>query len=63
MAGSPPVSGTYSGTAPAWTGSQWISGPSHRIERTYHRWRRQRRLGKLALIGYETINQAALTVA
>lgn len=29
------------------------------IERTYHRRRRQRRLGRLTLIEYETINQAA----
>jgi transposase InsO family protein len=30
-----------------------------RIERTYHRRRRQRRLGRLTPIEYETINQAA----
>jgi putative transposase len=29
------------------------------IERTYHRRRRQRRLGRLTPIEYETINQAA----
>jgi putative transposase len=29
------------------------------IERTYHRRRRQRRLGQLTPIEYETINQAA----
>jgi putative transposase len=29
------------------------------IERTYHRWRRQRRLGRLTPIEYETINKAA----
>jgi putative transposase len=29
------------------------------IERTYHRRRRQRRLGKLTPIEYETINKAA----
>jgi transposase InsO family protein len=33
------------------------------IERTYHRRRRQRRLGKLTPIEYETINRAALTAA
>jgi transposase InsO family protein len=31
------------------------------IERTYHRRRRQRRLGKLTPIEYETINRTALT--
>jgi putative transposase len=30
------------------------------IERTYHRRRRQRRLGKLTPIEYETLNQPAL---
>jgi putative transposase len=30
-----------------------------RIERTYHRRRRQRRLGRLTPIEYETINKAA----
>ena len=30
------------------------------IERTYHRRRRQQRLGRLTPIEYETINQAAL---
>lgn len=29
------------------------------IEKTYHRKRRQRRLGKLTAIEFETINQAA----
>jgi putative transposase len=29
------------------------------IERTYHRRRRQRRLGRLTPVEYETINQAA----
>jgi putative transposase len=29
------------------------------IERTYHRRRRQRRLGRLTSIEYETLNQAA----
>jgi len=33
------------------------------IERTYHRRRRQRRLGKLTPIEYETINRTALTAA
>ena len=33
------------------------------IEKTYHRRRRQRRLGKLTPIEYETINQTALTAA
>jgi putative transposase len=33
------------------------------IERTYHRRRRQRRLGKLTPIEYETINRTALTEA
>ncbi len=33
------------------------------IERTYHRHRRQRRLGKLTPIEYETINRTALTAA
>lgn len=33
------------------------------IERTYHRRRRQRLLGKLTPIEYETINRAALTEA
>lgn len=33
------------------------------IERTYHRRRQQRRLGKLAPIEYETINRTALTAA
>jgi putative transposase len=33
------------------------------IERTYHRRRRQRRLGKLTPIEYETINRIALTAA
>ncbi|PNI09506.1 IS3 family transposase [Arthrobacter sp. AFG7.2] len=33
------------------------------IERTYHRRRRQRRLGKLTPIEYETINRAALKAA
>ncbi|MBV7704013.1 integrase core domain-containing protein, partial [Nocardia nova] len=31
------------------------------IERTYHRRRRQRRLGRLTPIEFETINQLALT--
>ena len=34
-----------------------------RIERTYHRRRRQRRLGKLTPIEYETINRTAPTAA
>jgi putative transposase len=34
-----------------------------RIERTYHRRRRQRRLGKVTPIEYETINQTLLTGA
>jgi putative transposase len=33
------------------------------IERTYHRRRRQRRLGKLTPIEYETITRTALTAA
>ncbi len=33
------------------------------IERTYHRRRRQRRLGKLTPIEYETINRTALIAA
>lgn len=33
------------------------------IERTYHRRRRQGRLGKLTPIEYETINRTALTAA
>lgn len=33
------------------------------IERTYHRRRRQRRLGKLTPIEYESINRTALTAA
>jgi putative transposase len=33
------------------------------IEKTYHRRRRQRRLGKLTPIEYETINRTALTAA
>jgi transposase InsO family protein len=33
------------------------------IERTYHRRRRQRRLGKLTPIEYETINRTALPAA
>lgn len=33
------------------------------IERTYHRRRRQRRLGKLTPIEYKTINRTALTAA
>ena len=33
------------------------------IERTYHRRRRQRRLGKLTPIEHETINRTALTAA
>ncbi|MDQ0030910.1 transposase InsO family protein [Arthrobacter bambusae] len=33
------------------------------IERTYHRRRRQRRLGKLTPIEYETIKRTALTAA
>lgn len=33
------------------------------MERTYHRRRRQRRLGKLTPIEYETINRTALTAA
>ena len=33
------------------------------IERTYHRRRRQRRLGKLTSIEYETINRTALLAA
>ncbi|MEW1951816.1 IS3 family transposase [Pseudarthrobacter sp902506025] len=33
------------------------------IERTYHRRRRQRRLGKLTPVEYETINRTALTAA
>jgi putative transposase len=36
---------------------------TNRIERTYHRRRRQRRLGKLTPIEYETINRTALTAA
>jgi putative transposase len=33
------------------------------IEKTYYRRRRQRRLGKLTPVEYETINQTALTAA
>lgn len=48
---------------------RWLTGQELRlaittwIERTYHRRRRQRRLGKLTPIEYETINRTALKAA
>jgi hypothetical protein len=48
---------------------QWLTRQDLRlaittwIERTYHRRRRQRLLGKLTPIEYETINRTALTAA
>jgi putative transposase len=50
-------------------GQRWLTRQELRlaittwIERTYHRRRRQRRLGKLTPIEYETINRTALTAA